>query len=380
MSYPELDLKRLKVLPLAQRNTLTRLESILIDPESEPPACPGTILQQIRQCALQIQKAKGRHSAVILMYGAHLVKNGAGLIIGKMLTGGWLDHLATNGAGSIHDWEYAFQQASTEPVAENVKNGTFGTWDETGRYIHLALLAGALSNAGYGGSLGQFIAEEKITLPVPAELESQIRDNPAHPLSPARAALLIAMKERGLPGGTVKVPHPGKASSFLAQAFQAKVPLTVHPGIGYDIIANHPMFDGGAIGHAAGIDFRRMGASVSRLSGGVLLCIGSAIMAPQVFEKSLSCVNNLRIQSGQDIISDFDIYVVDLQEGGGWNWDKSEPPKENPAYYLRFMKSFSRMGGRLHYLQCDNRVFIHHLSNFLTVERSELFQIDSPEN
>jgi hypothetical protein len=300
------------------------------------------------------------------MYGAHLVRNGAGLLIGSLLSGGWLDHLATNGAGSIHDWEYAFQKASTEPVAENVKNGTFGAWDETGRYIHLALLAGALSNSGYGESLGRFIAEEEIALPEPAELESQIRNNPAHPLCPARASMVIAMKERGLKGGTLKIPHPGKDSSFLAQAFQRNVPLTVHPGIGYDIISNHPMFNGGVIGHAAGIDFRRLGAAVSQLSGGVLLCIGSAIMAPQVFEKSLSCANNLRIQSGQDIISDFDIYVVDLQEGGGWDWSLAEPPKENPAYYLRFMKSFSRMGGRLHYLQCDNRAFIHHLSKLLS--------------
>jgi hypothetical protein len=371
MSSPELDLKKLKVLPLSQRNTLTKLASILIDPECTPPACPGALLEKIQQCASQIQTAKDRHSAVILMFGAHLVKNGAGLIVGKMLTGGWLDHLATNGAGSIHDWEFAFQQASTEPVAENVKQGVFGTWDETGRYIHLALLAGALSQVGYGGSLGQFIAEEKISLPEPTELECLIRNDPAHPLTPARAALLVVMREYGLTGGVLKIPHPGKASSILAQAFQEDVPLTVHPGIGYDIISNHPMFNGGAIGHAAAIDFRRMGASVSRLSGGVLLCIGSAIMAPQVFEKSLSCVNNLRIQSGQDIISDFDIYVVDLQEGGGWDWNKSEPPKENPAYYLRFMKSFSRMGGRLHYLQCDNRAFIHHLSKCLPAERSE---------
>ncbi len=84
-------------------------------------------------------------------------------------------------------------------------------------------------------------------------------------------------------------------------------------------------------------------------------------MAPQVFEKSLSCVNNLRLQSGKDIISDFDIFVVDLQDGAGWDWKKSEPPKDHPAYYLRFMKSFSRMGGRLQYLQCDNRIFIQHL-------------------
>ena len=40
---------------------------------------------------------------------------------------------------------------------------------------------------------------------------------------------------------------------------------------------------------------------------------------------------------------------------------RGEPPKTNPAYYLRFCKSFSRMGGAMHYLQCDNVAFIHHL-------------------
>jgi hypothetical protein len=86
--------------------------------------------------------------------------------------------------------------------------------------------------------------------------------------------------------------------------------------------------------------------------------VGSAIMAPQVFEKSLSCVNNLRLQDGQKIIHDHNIFVVDIQDGGGWNWDLGEPPKENPAYYLRFMKSFSRMGGRMRYIPCDNIQFL----------------------
>ena len=50
-----------------------------------------------------------------------------------MMERGWLTHLATNGAGTIHDWEYAWFGASTESVEQNVATGTFGTWDETGR-------------------------------------------------------------------------------------------------------------------------------------------------------------------------------------------------------------------------------------------------------
>jgi hypothetical protein len=93
--------------------------------------------------------------------------------------------------------------------------------------------------------------------------------------------------------------------------------------------------------------------------------VGSAIMAPQVFEKSLSCVNNLRLHSGRSIVRDHTMYVVDIQEGGNWDWAKGEPPKDNPAYYLRFCKSFSRMGGRMDYVQCDNVAFLHNLLKLL---------------
>jgi hypothetical protein len=84
-------------------------------------------------------------------------------------------------------------------------------------------------------------------------------------------------------------------------------------------------------------------------------------MAPQVFEKTLSNVNNLRLQAGRPTVSGHSIYVVDLQESGNWDWSTGEPPKTNPAYYLRFCKSFVRMGGDMQYVQCDNRTFVHHL-------------------
>jgi hypothetical protein len=100
---------------------------------------------------------------------------------------------------------------------------------------------------------------------------------------------------------------------------------------------------------------------VENLDSGVVLSVGSAIMGPQVFEKSLSCVNNLRLQKNRPIVHDHTIGVVDLQDGGNWDWTQGEPSKDNPAYYLRFCKSFSRMGGTMHYAQCDNVLFLHHL-------------------
>jgi len=356
-----LDLKQLKVCPLAQRQSLTKVEEILISPDAAPAPCPDSATAILHQCAHKIRAARKHGANVLLMYGAHLLRNGAALLVERMMARGWITHLATNGAGSIHDWEYAFLGRSTESVQQNVATGTFGAWQETGRNIHLALLAGGLVNEGYGQALGRFIAEDGITLPTEQSLAQQVKAHPSHPLTPARADLLQAMRNHKLPSGRIEVAHRWKYASIFGQAFLHDVPLTVHPGIGYDIISNHPMFNGAVIGRAADLDFRKFGAAVEGLDGGVVLSIGSAIMGPQVFEKSLSCVNNLRLQRGRSIVHDHTIYVVDIQDGGNWNWTQGEPPKANPAYYLRFCKSFSRMGGTMQYVCCDNVTFVHHV-------------------
>ncbi len=361
MDIEPLDLGRLRVRPLAERRSLTRVEEILIEPDSEPPGCPEPVARAVRATAGQVRASRERGAAVILIYGAHLLRNGAALILARMMAEGWLTHLATNGAGSIHDWEYAWLGASTEGVEANVADGTFGAWDETSTNIHRALLVGALEGLGYGEALGRLIVEDGLTLPEPDSLAQLIAGEPRHPLTAARADLLGAMMARGWSGGRVAVEHRWKHASIVGQASRLGVPLTVHPGIGYDIIANHPSFHGAAIGRAAEVDFRRFGGSVERLDGGVVLSVGSAIMGPQVFEKSLNCVNNLRLGAGRPIVRDHSFVVVDLQDGGGWDWSSGEPPKSNPAYYLRFCKSFSRMGGPMRYVQADNALFLHHL-------------------
>lgn len=368
MEVQPLDLRKLRVLPLERRQSLTRVADILLDPAANPAPLPETLLPHLDACAARIRAARARGASVLLIYGAHLLRNGAARILGDMMRRGWITHLATNGAGTIHDWEYAWFGASTESVEMNVAQGTFGTWDETALNIHRALLAGALDGLGYGRALGRFIAEDGAMLPEPAVLAEAIRAEPGHPLAAARADLLRTMQEFGWTGGRTVLEHRWKDASILAQAYRHGVPLTVHPGIGYDIISNHPIFNGAVLGRAAEWDFKLFGGTVDGLDGGVVLSIGSAIMGPQVFEKSLSCVNNLRLQSGRQVVSGHTIYVVDLQDGGGWDWTKGEPPKTNPAYYLRFCKSYARMGGTMHYLQADNAAFVHHLYRRLLSE------------
>ena len=379
MNQPEpLNLRRLKVLPLEQRRSLTRVEDILVPPSRPAPAVPSATAAQVNQCAGAVRRARECGASVILMYGAHLLRNGAALILDDMMQRGWLTHVATNGAGTIHDWEYSWLGRSTESVEENVATGTFGTWDETGRNIHLALLAGGIRGEGYGVSLGRFIHEDGAELPAAAQLEQLIRQFPGDPRAPACVDLLRAAIEHDLPDGRIDLAHRWKHASILASAFKHGVPATVHPGIGYDIISCHPMFNGAVIGRAAELDFKLFCGAVENLDGGVVLSVGSAIMAPQVFEKSLSCVHNLRFQQGRPPVKDFAIFVVDLQDGGNWDWSAGEPPKDHPAYYLRFCKSFSRMGGAMRYAQCDNLAFVHNV--FQELKDGENSKLQNPNS
>jgi hypothetical protein len=356
-----IDLTRVTVFPLARRKSLARLSETLVNPDSPGPECGASVRAELDACARQIRAARERNASVMFIYGAHLIKNGGASLLIRLMEKGWLTHLATNGAGTIHDWEFSFAGVSTESVEKNVATGTFGTWDETGRNIHLALMVGALEGEGYGWSLGRFVEEDGVTLPSVEALEAALRREPAHPLAAARADLLQTLLRFGLKPGRYEVRHPNKSSSVLAAAYRLKVRMTVHPGIGYDIITTHPMFNGAVLGRAGGIDFRWFANAVEGLDGGVVMSVGSAIMGPQVFEKSMSCVNNLRLNSGRGVVRDHNIYVVDLQDGGNWDWTQGEPPKTNPAYYLRFCKSYSRMGGAMHYTQCDNVAFVQGL-------------------
>src|SRR5438105_3684012 len=102
-----LDLTKLKVFPLAERKSLTRVTEILVEPADPPRELAVAQMDAVEQCARAIMAARARKAGIMLIYGAHLVRNGAGLIMEQMMARGWLTHLATNGAGTIHDWEYA---------------------------------------------------------------------------------------------------------------------------------------------------------------------------------------------------------------------------------------------------------------------------------
>src|SRR5215470_8961298 len=103
-----LELSRLRVFPLWQRRSLSRIETLLVDPEMPAAECDAGATELMAECETKVRMARDRRASVILMYGAHLIKNGAHRIVIELLEKGWVTHLATNGAGSIHDWELAF--------------------------------------------------------------------------------------------------------------------------------------------------------------------------------------------------------------------------------------------------------------------------------
>src|SRR5207249_3328882 len=93
-------------------------------------------------------------------------------------------------------------------------------------------------------------------------------------------------------------PFPHKGVSVLAAAYELGVPLTVHVGIGYDILHEHPNCDGAAVGATSYRDFLVLAESVTRLEGGVLLNFGSAVMGPEVYLKALAMARNVAHQEG----------------------------------------------------------------------------------
>src|SRR4030042_3844272 len=175
MPYPTIDRTQLKVFPLLTRKSKSAVEKIAVDPESMPPASPAAE-SVAREVAARIKKARERGASVMLAFGAHLIKNGCGPLVIRMMERGWITHAATQGAGSIHDWEIAFQGRTEEDVRANVATGTFGSWDETGRMLHLAVLTGALEGMGYGESVGALVHREVVTIPAPEDLVSAIQE------------------------------------------------------------------------------------------------------------------------------------------------------------------------------------------------------------
>jgi hypothetical protein len=371
MGHPKFNREKLVFKKLSERKNKLSVESDLVPLTQTPASLSESAIELIYQTAEKIISARSRNRPVMLTFGAHTIKNGMAPALIALISEGWVTHLATNGAGIIHDWEFAFQGKSSEDVKANVRKGEFGIWNETGLFINLALAVGASEGLGYGESIGKMISREGLDIPDISFLKKEAQKNIDADPDYASASIDLAglISRLKIQPGFMKILHPYKKYSVQAAAWEKKVPFTGHPMFGHDIIYTHPANLGSAVGRTALTDFLYFAESVSRLEHGVYMSLGSAVMSPMIFEKSLSMAQNIEIQHNRHIDNHF-MLVVDIAQSD-WDWQKKgEPPADNPAYYLRYCKTFHRMGGEMHYLTADNRDFLLRLYKALSIRRS----------
>ncbi len=282
--FPLFDRSALRVKPLDQRRHDLTTAAIL-------PLMPVEVShRELVDVARRIEDARRQSAGVILMMGAHVLRSGVQRYIIDLMERGLITALAGNGACAIHDFELALIGATTESVARYIQEGQFGLWEETGRLNDVIALA-AGEDLGLGEALGREIAQ-----------------------------------------GT----YPHKDISVLATAWRLGIPFTIHVGIGFDIIHEHPNCDGAALGAASYRDFLIFAKVLERLEHGVVMNFGSAIMAPEVFLKALAMVRNVAVQRGGKV-RDFTTLVCDLHDLPS-NY-RQEAAKSSPSYYFRPWKT-----------------------------------------
>ncbi|NSW94386.1 MAG: hypothetical protein HPY62_06740 [Bacteroidales bacterium] len=368
MPHYRFDRRRLLFRKLEERKNKVNILRDHIPASKRPESLTDEKARElISLTAEKIRMARRINKPVVLAFGAHAIKNGLSPVLIELIRQGWITHMATNGAGIIHDWELAYIGETSEDVRENTSKGQFGIWHETGYYINLALLSGAFQGLGYGESVGKMIFDDGLFIPDPDELRKTAVEESVR--NPERAAAAIdlagAIENFRIQTGFIKISHPFKQFSVQSAAFQYGVKFTGHPMIGHDIIYTHPLNNGAALGRTALNDFLSFVQTISDIDQGVYMSVGSAIMSPMIFEKALSMAQNIAIQEKRHIDRHF-MLVVDLTESQhDWKSD-GEPSENNPAYYMRYCKTFSRMGGEMHYLRADNRLFFPALLNELS--------------
>jgi hypothetical protein len=338
MSYPIFDRSRLHLKPLAERvHDMKLAEMLPLDAAAQP--CDDPSLPQIAE---RIVRARAAGAPVILLMGAHVIKVGLSRFGIDLMERGIITHVGMNGAGPIHDFELALIGATTESVARYIQEGQFGLWDETG-WINDIVAEGVRDGLGYGEALGRAISEGH------GDAGTRRHGDTANGHTANHAARSTQHAAQ-----TIEFPH--KEISILAAGYRLRVPVTVHIGIGQDIIHEHPNCDGAALGEASYRDFLIFTQAVTQLQGGVMLNFGTAVMGPEVYLKALSMARNIAHQEGRQI-NRFTTAVFDLQDLGPDL--HHEAPKTDARYYYRPFKTILvrtvQDGGESFYVKGDHR-------------------------
>ncbi|MBR6739827.1 MAG: hypothetical protein IKM04_02010 [Clostridia bacterium] len=267
----------------------------------------------------RIIAARKLGAPVILSMGAHVIKNNLSRVLIALMKGGYITHLAGNGACSIHDFELCYNGGTSEDVPTAIEDGSFGMWEETGGWMNEALKQGAAEDLGYGEALAVYVDR--------------------HP---------------------EKFPH--RDDCVFYQAYKLGIPATYHIALGTDIIHQHPSVDFAAIGKCSGIDFQKMCHSISRLDNGVYLNFGSAVIGPEVFLKALSISRNLGYPTFRITTANFDL--IDLGDY------RCKIGYDDPNYYYRPRKNIvnrpTSVAGKGWYFRVDHKISLPNLYNKLT--------------
>lgn len=278
----------------------------------------------------EIVSARERGRPVILMMGAHPIKLGLSRLIIDLMRQGLVTHVATNGAGIIHDFELSLGAGTSENVPRWIQAGQFGLWQETSQ-LNEIIAGGASRGEGLGEAVGRFIVEHQ---------------------------------------------HPRADLSIAAAGWQFAVPVTSHVSIGSDITHSHANCDGAALGETSYRDFLIFAETVRHLEGGVYLNVGTAVTGPEVYLKALSMARNLARQQGETI-SKFTTAVFDLVDLPT-NFRDGPPTKEHAGYYYRPWKTILVRtvadGGQSYYFCGDHRQTIptlHKIASLSTMTAAE---------
>ena len=249
-----LDLAAVKPIPITERRNIVKREHFgsLVDPRGSIAdfidSLPGILAaDELRGAISAVAESRRKGRPVWAAMGGHVVKTAMGPFLNDLLERGVVTGYAMNGATAIHDLEVALLGETSEDVAVNIADGSFGMASETAELFRRAAER-STDGIGLGQALGELIEDSAL-------------------------------------------PH--REDSMLAAAARRGAPCTVHVGLGTDVVHMHPGVLGPAMGEASSLDFRILCAHATDLGGGCWWNIGSAVILPEVFLKAVNVARNL---------------------------------------------------------------------------------------
>jgi len=271
-AHPEIDVSKIRTVPVEGRRTKVSARAFPGPPEVGGTfrgfldSLPGILeAESFRAVAGGVAQAGQMGRGVLWMLGGHTIKTGLAPLFIRMMDRRAATFFSGNGSVAIHDYEVARWGATSEDVETGLADGTFGMAEETGREMNEALRAGAERGLGFGEALGWALSQRE-------DLEAPER-------------------------------------SLLLQAYLRGIPVGIHAAIGCEIIHQHPVADGAAIGACSMRDFRRLAQWLPAIhQGGAVLNLGSAVIMPEVFLKALTMARNVHQGAPREFLAaDFDM-------------------------------------------------------------------------